>query len=324
VGDQLTMANPVSNHDLKIFSGLSNPELSRGIATYCGVTLCRADFLLCENGESDVEIADSVRGKNVYIVQSSGKDTNNHLMSLVLFIQACKLAGARSITAVLPLLPYARGDCKSPQKRKPIATKMIADMLEAAGTDLVITMDIHSPQTEGFFRIPVDCLTARHLFERWIRDNVSSWQDSVVASPDEGGTKRAGILAENLRLPMALIHKDRFNDEHVISGNVTDKQVILIDDMADSCYTINNAVKYLVEVGQASKVVILITHAIFSQTPQELFDREQVVRVVVTNTVGNDFSGISHKLEVIDISGVIGEAIRRNHYGESVRSSSLF
>lgn len=318
------MANPVSSHDMKIFSGASNPELSRRIAAYCGVTLCRADFTVYDNGESDVEISDSVRGKNVYIVQSSGKDTNNHLMSLVLFIQACKLAGARRITAVLPLLPYARGDCKSPEKRKPIAAKMIADMLQVAGAHLVITIDIHSPQTEGFFNIPVDCLTARHLFERWIRDNVSGWDKSVICSPDEGGTRRAGSLADILRLPMALIHKDRINEEHVISGNVADKQVILIDDMADTCYTIQNAVNHLVDVGRATKVVILITHAVFSQIPQELFDRDEVVKVVVTNTVQQNYTGISPKLEVIDISGVIGEAIRRNHYGESVKTSSLF
>jgi len=318
------MTNPVSNHDMKVFSGLSNPDLSKRIAKYCGVKVSQADFELYQNGESDVDIQDSVRGKNVYIVQSSGRDTNNHLMGLLLFIQACKLAGARRITAVLPLLPYARGDHKQPDKRKPIAAKMIAGMLEVSGANQVVTVDIHSPQTEGFFSIPVDCLTARFIFERWIKENVPSWQSAVVCSPDEGGTRRAGILAEKLHLPMALIHRESFNEEHIISGNVRDKQVILIDDLADTCFTLHNAVTQLVRVGGARSVFICVTHAVLSQMPQELFCRPELVKMVVTNTVNQDYSDchetITEKLVVIDVSDVIGEAIRRNHYGESVRA----
>jgi len=318
------MTNPVSNHDMKVFSGLSNPDLSKRIAKYCGVKVSQADFELYQNGESDVDIQDSVRGKNVYIVQSSGRDTNNHLMGLLLFIQACKLAGARRITAVLPLLPYARGDHKQPDKRKPIAAKMIAGMLEVSGANQVVTVDIHSPQTEGFFSIPVDCLTARFIFERWIKENVPSWQSAVVCSPDEGGTRRAGILAEKLHLPMALIHRESFNEEHIISGNVRDKQVILIDDLADTCFTLHNAVTQLVRVGGARSVFICVTHAVLSQMPQELFCRPELVKMVVTNTVNQDYSdcheSITEKLVVIDVSDVIGEAIRRNHYGESVRA----
>jgi len=318
------MTNPVSNHDMKVFSGLSNPDLSKRIAKYCGVKVSQADFELYQNGESDVDIQDSVRGKNVYIVQSSGRDTNNHLMGLLLFIQACKLAGARRITAVLPLLPYARGDHKQPDKRKPIAAKMIAGMLEVSGANQVVTVDIHSPQTEGFFSIPVDCLTARFIFERWIKENVPAWQSAVVCSPDEGGTRRAGILAEKLHLPMALIHRESFNEEHIISGNVRDKQVILIDDLADTCFTLHNAVTQLVRVGGARSVFICVTHAVLSQMPQELFCRPELVKMVVTNTVNQDYSdcheSITEKLVVIDVSDVIGEAIRRNHYGESVRA----
>jgi len=318
------MTNPVSNHDMKVFSGLSNPDLSKRIAKYCGVKVSQADFELYTNGESDVDIQDSVRGKNVYIVQSSGRDTNNHLMGLLLFIQACKLAGARRITAVLPLLPYARGDHKQPDKRKPIAAKMIAGMLEVSGANQVVTVDIHSPQTEGFFSIPVDCLTARFIFERWIKENVPDWQQAVVCSPDEGGTRRAGILAEKLHLPMALIHRESFNEEHIISGNVQDKQVILIDDLADTCFTLHNAVTQLVRVGGARCVFICVTHAVLSQMPQELFSRSELVKMVVTNTVNQDYSdcheSITEKLVVIDVSDVIGEAIRRNHYGESVRA----
>lgn len=318
------MTNTKSRHDMKIFSGTSNMELSLKIADYCGVPLGLVDFSTYNNGESDVEIRDGVRCKDVYIVQSSGKNTNNHLMSLVLFIQASKLAGARSITAVLPLLPYAKGDYKSPEKQKPIAAKMVAVMLEAAGAEKIITVDIHSPQTEGFFNIPVDCLTAKHLFEEWIRANVSQWEESVIVSPDEGGTKRAGALADILKLPVAIIHRDRINEEHVISGSVADKKVILIDDIADTCFTINNAVKHLVEVGRAKGIVILVTHAIFSeQIPEELLNRDEVVKIVVTNTVKLNFTMVSPKLEVIDVYNVIGEAIRKNHYGEALTTSSL-
>jgi len=317
------MANPVSNHDMKIFSGLSNPDLCRRIASYCGVKVSDATFEVCNNGESDVEIHDSVRGKNVYIVQSSGRDTNNHLMDLILFIQACKLAGARRITAVLPLIPYARGDQKKPERRKPIAAKIMADMLEVSGVNQVITVDIHSPQTEGFFRIPVDCLTARMLFERWIQENIPAWPQAVVCSPDEGGTRRAGHLAENLRLPMALIHRESFNEEHIISGNVRDKQVLLIDDLSDTCFTLSNAVNQLVRVGGASEVYIFVTHAVLSQIPLELFASPSLVKMVVTNTVSQDYSHfhqtVTDKLVVMDVSDVIGEAIRRNHYGESVK-----
>jgi len=314
------MTNPVSNHDMKVFSGLSNPGLSQKISRYCGVQLSMADFTLLLNGESDVEILDSVRGKNVYIVQSSGRDTNNHLMGLLLFIQACKLAGARRITAVLPLLPYARGDHKEPEKRKPIPTKIIAGMLETAGTSQVITVDIHSPQTEGFFSIPVDCLTARFLFERWVKENIRGWEGSVVCSPDEGGTRRAGLFAERLRLPMALIHRDRINSEHILSGDVRGKTVVLVDDLADTCFTLTNAVNHLVGNGGASSIYILVTHAVFSQVPNSLFSVEEVKKVVVTNTVTTQFESTSDKIEILDVSDVIGEAIRRNHYGESVRA----
>lgn len=326
------MTNPISNHDMKVFSGISCPDLSKRIARYCGVQVSRADFAVYNNGESDVEIQDSVRGKNVYVVQSSGRDTNNHLMHLILFIQACKLAGARRITAVLPLLPYARGDSKQPDKRKPIAAKMIAGMLETSGVNQVITVDIHSPQTEGFFTVPVDCLTARFLFERWIKENVPDWSQAVVASPDEGGTRRAGVLAETLRLPMALIHRqggrggeggEDFNEEHIISGNVRDKQVILIDDLADTCFTLLNAVTQLVRVGGARCVYICVTHAVLSQMPQQLFQSPELMKMVVTNTVSQDYSdcheSITEKLVVIDVSDVIGEAIRRNHFGDDWR-----
>jgi len=323
------MTNPISNHDMKVFSGLSSPELSKSIARYCGVKVSRANFEIFNNGESDVEIQDSVRGKNVYIVQSSGRDTNNHLMSLVLFIQACKLAGARKITAVLPLLPYARGDHKQPDKRKPIACKMIAGMLETSGVNQVITVDIHSPQTEAFFTVPVDCLTARFLFERWIRENVGDWSQAVVCSPDEGGTRRAGVLAEALRLPMALIHKQMsISEEHIISGNVRDKQVILIDDLADTCYTLLNAVTQLVRVGGARSVYICVTHAVLSHMPLELFHTEELIKMVVTNTVSQDYSdcheSITEKLVVIDVSDVIGEAIRRNHFGDDWRGERIY
>jgi len=314
------MTNPVSNHDMKVFSGLSNPELSAKISKYCGVKLSNADFTVCTNGESDVEIKDSVRGKNVYVVQSSGRDTNNHLMGLLLFIQACKLAGARKVTAVLPMLPYARGDHKPPERRCPIAAKIIAGMLETAGTSQVITVDIHSPQTEAFFSIPVDCLTARLIFERWVKENICGWESGVVCSPDEGGTRRAGMLAERLRLPMALIHRDRVNSEHIISGDVRGKTVILVDDMADTCYTMLNAVKHLVRFGGATTIYILVTHAVLSQVPDELFDYPELVKMVVSNTVTGDYSHLSSKITVIDVSQIIGEAIRRNHYGESVRS----
>jgi len=315
------MTNPVSNHDMKVFTGLSNPGLSKKISKYCGVKLSVADFALCTNGESDVEILDSVRGKNVYIVQSSGRDTNNHLMGLLLFIQACKLAGARKVTAVLPMLPYARGDHKQPDKRTPIAAKIIAGMLETAGTSQVITIDIHSPQTEGFFSIPVDCLTARFIFERWVKENVLGWEAGVVCSPDEGGTRRAGQLAERLRLPMALIHRDRINSEHIISGDVSGKTVMVMDDMVDTCFTMLNAVKHLIRVGGATTIYILVTHAVLSQVPPELFQFPELERMVVTNTVTEDYSHLSsEKITVLDVSDVIGEAIRRNHYGESVRA----
>merc|ERR1712098_640921 len=203
-------------------------------------------------------------------------------------------------TAVLPLIPYARGDHKAPDKRKPIAAKLIAGMLEVSGVNQVITVDIHSPQTEGFFSIPVVC------------------------SPDEGGTRRAGILAEKLHLPMALIHKESFNEEHIISGNVQDKKVLLIDDLADTCFTLLNAVTQLVRVGGAKAVYVFVTHAVMSQMPQDLFCCPELIRMVVTNTVNQDYSGyselITDKLVVIDVSEIIGEAIRRNHYGESVRA----
>jgi len=261
-------------------------------------------------------------------------------MELLIMINACKTASARRITAVLPNFPYARQD-KKDKSRAPITAKLMANMLQIAGCNHVITMDLHASQIQGFFNVPVDNLYAEPSAVKWIRENLLIFapgtdieekrQHFVIVSPDAGGAKRATSLADRLDLPFALIHKERQRPNEVarmtLVGTVEGKVAILVDDMADTCGTLAKAAETLVKHG-AADVVALVTHGILSGRAVEVLRGSKLSRLVITNTVPVPYEKVDAlkvaegekgcRLETIDVSATLAEACRRTHNGESV------
>jgi ribose-phosphate pyrophosphokinase len=273
------------------------------------------------NQETSVTVGESVRDEDVFILQSTAPNNiNDGLMELLIMIHACRTASARRITAVIPNFPYARQD-KKDKSRAPISAKLIANMLQTAGCNHVITMDLHASQIQGFFNVPVDNLYAEPSVLRWIRENYPD-QDIVIVSPDAGGAKRATSIADRLDRGFALIHKERPRPNvvgrMVLVGDVKDKVAILVDDMADTCGTLAKAAQTVKENG-AAEVVAIVTHGILSGDAVNIINNSCLSKVVVTNTVPlGDKQERCKKLNVIDVSPTIAEAIRRTHNGESV------
>uniref|UniRef100_A0A6A7FNR4 Ribose-phosphate pyrophosphokinase 2 n=2 Tax=Hirondellea gigas TaxID=1518452 RepID=A0A6A7FNR4_9CRUS len=307
--------------NIKIFSGSSHKDLAQRIVDRLGIDLGKVVAKKFSNLETSVEIGESVRGEDVYIVQSGCGAINDNLMEMLIMINACKIASAARVTAVIPCFPYARQD-KKDKSRAPISAKLVANMLSVAGTDHIITMDLHASQIQGFFDIPVDNLYAEPAVLKWIKENISDWKNSIIVSPDAGGAKRVTSIADRLNVEFALIHKERKKANEVVSmvlvGDVKDKVAILVDDMADTCGTICHACNRLLEAG-AVKVYAILTHGIFSGPAVSRINDACFEAVVVTNTIPQDqHMRESDKIQLIDISNILAEAIRRTHNGESV------
>jgi ribose-phosphate pyrophosphokinase len=237
---------------------------------------------------------------------------------------ACKIASARRITAVIPLFPYARQD-KKDKSRAPITAKLVANMIQKSGCDHVITMDLHASQIQGFFDVPVDNLYGEPAGIAYVRQNFNM-DNLVIVSPDAGGAKRATAMADRLGVDFALFHKERKKANEVsrmvLVGHVEGKTAILVDDMADTCGTLCLAAERLAEAG-VSKVYAFVTHGILSGNALEALEKSALEKLLVTNTLPQaENVRRCSKIEVIDVGGVLGEVIRRSHYGESI--SKLF
>jgi ribose-phosphate pyrophosphokinase len=314
----------VDGTGVKIFTGTSHPELAEIIARRLGLPLAKADVTKSGIGETSVRIAESVRENDVYIINTGCGAVNTSLMELCIMIHACKIASAKRITAVVPLFPYARQD-KKDKSRAPITAKLVANMIQKAGCDHVITMDLHASQIQGFFDVPVDNLFAEPSSILYIRTHFDL-QNVVIVSPDAGGAKRATSIADRLGVDFALFHKERKKansvSRMVLVGHVKDKVAILIDDMADTSGTLCLAAHHLTEAGVA-KVYAIVTHGILSGDALENIEKSVLEKLIVTNTLPQkENQAKCSKIEVIDIGPVLGEVIRRSHYGESV--SKLF
>jgi len=307
--------------NVKIFSGSSHTDLAEKIAARLGTHVGKVVSRKFSNQETCVEIGESVRGEDVYIVQSGCGAINDNLMEMLIMIHACKIASASRVTALIPLFPYSRQD-KKDKSRAPISAKLVANMLSIAGADHIITMDLHASQIQGFFDIPVDNLYAEPAVLKWIKENIADWKTAVIVSPDAGGAKRVTSIADRLNVEFALIHKERKKanevDRMVLVGDVQDRVAILVDDMADTCGTICHAADKLVLAG-AKKVYAILTHGIFSGPAISRLQNSSFEAVVVTNTTPQDENERqTNKVKIIDISPILAEAIRRTHNGESV------
>ncbi|KAL2352665.1 phosphoribosyltransferase-like protein [Cryomyces antarcticus] len=430
--------------NIVVLGGSSHPKLTETICNHLGVPPAKIFLGKFAVGETRVEIIESVRGKDVFIIQSGGGKVNDHLMELLITVSACKTASARRVTVVLPLFPYSRqsdipynkvgaplarlpstlggksgnytfesrpqtphpgqqesaglrggpeplhkklsglqlnGVQKGSETVRPLqrrstiesntsncvddtpptanitsapahtsspmtttartphfepqrgykqwvaqAGTLVADLLTCAGTDHVITMDLHDPQYQGFFDIPVDNLYGRHLLRKYIQYQIPRYQEAVIVSPDAGGAKRATAIADALGMPFALIHKerrptqisDRQNATMMLVGDVAKRTTILIDDLADTSNTITRAARLLKKEG-ATKVYALVTHGVLSGDAIERINRSDLDHVVVTNSVDQEeHCRRCAKLEVLEVGNVFAEAIRRVHHGESI------
>lgn len=307
---------------IKVFSGSSNPDLARRVALHLGFPLSACKLGFHHNFETRVDILESVRGMDVYIIQSGcGSSTsklNDNLIELCIMIGSCKTASAKKITAVIPCFPYARQDRKD-KPRAPITAKIVANMLTVAGADHIITMDLHSQQIQGFFNIPVDNLYAEPMAIKWIKESISDWHDCVIVSPDAGGAKRATAIADKLKIDCAIIHKERKHagevSSMVLMGDVKNRVAILVDDMADTCGTIVNAAEKLAEAG-AKEIYAFLTHGVFSKDAVSKVSGSKFKAMVVTNTIPQKTKGTN--IECIDVSILFAEAIRRSHSGDSL------
>ncbi|KZF23826.1 phosphoribosyl pyrophosphokinase [Xylona heveae TC161] len=311
----------MATNTIKLLTGNSHPVLAQRVADQLGVPLTPTFITRHPNQEASITIGESVRDEDVFILQSPAPGrVNEGLMELLIMINACKSASARRITAVIPNYPYARQD-KKDKARAPISAKLIASMLQMAGCNHVITMDLHASQIQGFFSVPVDNLYAEPSTIRYIKEEIGL-ENTIIVSPDAGGAKRATSIADRLKLGFALIHKERSRPNQVsrmvLVGDVTGKTAILIDDMADTCGTLIKAADTLIDAG-AREVMAMVTHGTLSGNAIEMLNKSRLSRLVVTNTLPTeDKVDRCRILWTLDISPTIAEACRRTHNGESV------
>jgi len=310
--------------ELKIFSGNANLGLAKSIAKNLGLDTGKAIVGKFSNGETSVEIQESIRECDVFIVQPTcNPAVNDNLMELLVLTDAMCRASARRITVVIPCFGYARQD-KKDKARAPITGKLVANLIQTAGADRVITLDLHSSQIQGFFDIPVDNLYAESLIVNYINQIPGP---KAIVSPDAGGVKRAKSIADLLGgADLVIIHKERKKanivDSMTLVGDVVGKICILVDDIADTCGTLQLAAATLREKG-AKDIYACVTHGVLSGPALTRINESEIKELVVTNSIPQDYNSQNcPKLKVIDIAAMLAEAIRRTHSGESI--SALF
>ncbi len=309
---------------LMLFSGRSNPELAERIADKLGITLGAVELKTFANGETYVRYDESIRGADVFIVQSGNAPVNDHVVELLIMIQAAKLASAKRITAVVPWYPYSRQDKKS-APREPITAKLVADALEGAGVDRVVTMDLHAGQIQGFFTVPVDHMTALQLFAQHYRDKGLSGEDVVAVSPDVGRAKFARRFGQMLEADLAILNKTRPEHDTAevteVIGHVEGKVAIMIDDMILTGGTLIAGAKALREAG-ATEVYACATHGLFPGAAFEKIEASELTQVTVTDTVPIDPINRPDNIDVLPVSGLLAETIMNIFADDSV--SAIF
>jgi ribose-phosphate pyrophosphokinase len=308
---------------MKVFAGSSNLALAKEIVNYLKIDLGKCVLDCFSDGEIHFYIDENVRGADVFVIQAGSQDANFHLMELFLMIDAFKRASAERVTAVMPYYCYARQDWKD-RPRVPISARLVADLIESAGADRVLTMDLHSPQIQGFFSVPVDNLTAAPVLAHHIQKLGLS--DLTVVSPDAGGVGRARAFAKRIGAKLAIIDKRRPAPNvaqvlHVI-GEVKNNDVVILDDMVDTAGTLALSAEALKREG-ARKILAACTHPVLSGQAIEKIENSAIEKIIVTNTIPlNEKKKACAKIEILSVAELFGEAIRRINEGSSV--SSLF
>ncbi|CAG9468358.1 ribose-phosphate pyrophosphokinase [Campylobacter upsaliensis] len=302
----------------KIFSGSANLEFAKQISKYLSLPLSDAGVKRFSDGEISVQIDESVRGKDVFIIQSTCAPANDNLMELLILTDALRRSSANSITAIIPYFGYARQDRKA-NPRVPISAKLVADLIETAGIDRVATIDLHAGQIQGFFNIPVDNLYGSIVFNDYIKSK--HFKNAVVGSPDIGGIARARSVAKKLGLDIIIVDKrrEKANESEVMNiiGDVNGKDVVLVDDIIDTAGTIVKAAKALKEKG-ANSVMACCTHAVLSGEAYERIAKGDLDELVITDTI--PLKKEHEKIKVLSVAPIFAEVIRRVYHNESVNS----
>jgi len=310
---------------IKVFTGNSNPEFAKTICKELGIDLGNSEVKTFADGEVSVSLNETVRAADVFLIQSTCKPVNNHLMELLVMIDACRRASAGRITAVIPYFGYARQDRKA-KSRDPISAKLVANMLTAAGANRVLTMDLHAAQIQGFFDIPVDHLLGNPTFVDYYLNKFPegsyNHDEFVVVSPDVGSVARARAFAAKVHMGLAIVDKRRQKanvcEVMNVIGDVAGKTCILYDDMVDTAGSLCNAAKALVEVGGAKAVYACATHGVLSGPAYDRIEDSPIEEMVFLNTipqVGNTASG---KIKFLDVAPIFARAISHVHGGTSI------
>lgn len=307
--------------NIKVFSANANPELAQAIASKLGVSLGDAQVLKFSDGEIGVNINETVRGQDVFIVQSTSYPVNEHLMELLIMIDACKRASAGRITAVMPYYGYARQDRKA-KARDPISAKLVADLIAKAGADRVLTMDLHAPQIQGFFDIPVDHLLGVPILAPYFNDKFDGNKDDVVVvSPDLGSVTRARNFATRLDVPIAIVDKRRPKanvcEVMNIIGDIKDKICIIVDDMIDTAGTLCNGANALKERG-ARQVFACATHGVLSGPAIQRINDSVIDELVILDTICQPEDKKCDKIKFLSVADVFAEAIKRIYDDTSI------
>ena len=311
--------------NIKIFCGNSNPAFAQGVCKELGLTLGNSEVKTFADGEVSVSLYETVRGADVFLVQSTCKPVNDHLMELLVMIDACRRASAGRITAVIPYFGYARQDRKA-KSRDPISAKLVANMLTAAGADRILTMDLHASQIQGFFDIPLDHLLGNPTFVEYYLNKFPEDQynhdEFVVVSPDVGSVARARTFATKVHMGLAIVDKRRqkANSCEVMNviGDVKGKTCILFDDMVDTAGSLCNAANALVEVGGAKEVYACATHGVLSGPAFERIQNSAIKEIVFHNTIPLPENCTCDKIKMLDVAPIFARAISHIHGGTSI------
>ena len=299
--------------EIKVFPGSSNPELADMICKNLGISLGKSTVTAFADGECSISINEPVRGVDVFIVQSTCKPVNDSLMELLVMIDAMKRASAGRITAVIPYFGYARQDRKA-KGRDPISAKLVANMIEAAGADRVLTMDLHASQIQGFFDIPVDNLLSNPVFVKYYMSKFEHPEEMVVVSPDVGSVARSRTFANKMGMNLAIVDKrrEKANQCEVMNviGDVKGKKCILFDDMVDTAGSLCNAAKAIVEIGGATEVYACATHGVLSGPANERIANSCIKELTFLNTIP-PLEGACSKIKYLDVSPIFADAIQR-------------
>ena len=312
--------------DIKIISGNSNLPFAESVCRNIGLRMCNANVTTFSDGEISVSLHESVRGLDVFIIQSTSFPVNDHLMETLIMVDACKRASASRITVVLPYFGYARQDRKA-KSRDPISAKLVANLITSAGADRVLTMDLHAAQIQGFFDIPVDNLLGTPLFtDYYLKKFADNMSDVLVVSPDIGSVARSRAFAMKLGLNLAIVDKrrEKANQAEVMNiiGSVEGKRIILFDDMVDTAGSLCEAANALVKIGGATEVYACASHGVLSGQAVERINNSPITEVVFTDTIPGRGSDNSTKIKYLTAAPLFAEAIKRIF--EEVPLSTLF